>query len=914
MDEEKATSKLIVENQPIATLSTDEDIADSEEALIIANENFRTIFENVHDLITYVDTHGKILDANNRIEDLLGYKREEIIGKNFVKLGLIKFVDIPKFMKLFLGSAQKGQENKIVKLELRHRNGNIVSAEVRTRFIRNKKGKIVSIVNIFRDVTDNKKAEAALVESEEKFRKVFATGHDAYIISDMKESTIIDVNERFEEMLGYSRQEVISESAINLGIWANISDRERIIQNLKSKGKVENLEIFCRKKSGESFPILLSVSLLLANNKQFVLSTIRDLSIYKNTEKALKESEEKFRNLAEESPNMIFINKQGRVVYANKKCQEITGYSKEEFYSPDFNFLSLNPPEYVGVVKTAFMKHLNLETVLPYEYELITRDGKRIKAIINTSLIEYNGDKAILGIITDITERKNVEKQLIAASSYSRSLIEASLDPLVTISKEGKITDVNVATEKVTGCSRMDLVGSDFSIYFTEPEKARAGYLKVFTEGLVRDYPLAIRNKSGLVTDVLYNASIYHNPQGEIQGVFAAARDVTDRKKGEIALLDERNKFESVAKAIGAGLVIVNKEYHVIWANDFIKRYKGDTVGTLCYASLNDLNGPCSDCGVAKIFAGTTTFDSHEYCSTTVNGTPYWVEIVATPITDDQGNITSAVEIAIDITERKKAEEHRKILERKIKNYSEHLKFMVDLRTAQLKDANERLVKAERFAAIGELSGMIGHDLRNPLAGIKNAAYYLKKKGTTISEAQTKEMFEIIDKAIDHSDKIINDLLDYSREMHLELTKYSARALIDETIQVVKVPDRIKIMNRVQQEDLIWVNSDKMMRVFINLVNNAIDAMPEKGTLEISTCHKNDWVDIVFADTGTGIPEETMAKLFTPLFTTKAQGMGFGLAICKRIIEAHGGIIKVKSRLNQGTTFTIRLPSQNSVH
>ncbi len=235
---------------------------------------------------------------------------------------------------------------------------------------------------------------------------------------------------------------------------------------------------------------------------------------------------------------MIFINKRGRVVYANKKCEEITGYSKEEFYSPNFDFLSLNPPEYVKDVKTAFEKHLNLEEVLPYEYELITRDGKRINAIINTSLIEYNGDKAILGIVTDITERKNVEKQLFAASSYSRSLIEASLDPLVTISKEGKITDVNVATEKVTGCSRMDLVGSDFSSYFTEPEKARAGYQKVFTEGLVRDYPLAIRHKSGIVTDVLYNASIYRNPQGEIQGIFAAARDVTDRKKSEIALLE----------------------------------------------------------------------------------------------------------------------------------------------------------------------------------------------------------------------------------------------------------------------------------------------------------------------------------------------------------------------------------------
>ena len=247
-------------------------------------------------------------------------------------------------------------------------------------------------------------------------------------------------------------------------------------------------------------------------------------------------------------------------------------------------------------------------------------------------------------------------------------------------------------------------------------------------------------------------------------------------------------------------------------------------------------------------------------------------------------------------------------MERKVNNYSEHMKYLVELRTAQLKDANERLVKSERLAAIGELAGMVGHDLRNPLAGIKNAAYFLKKKGAAISEAQSKEMLEIIDKSIDHSDKIINDLLDYAREMHLELTKYAAHTLLDEAIGVIQVPDRIQIVNHVDEEVEIWVNVDKMIRVFVNLIKNAVDAMPEKGTLEISSCQTREHMEIALADTGTGIPEETLHKMFTPLFTTKAQGMGFGLAICKRIIEAHEGTITVKTAVNKGTTFTITLP------
>jgi PAS domain S-box-containing protein len=132
----------------------------------------------------------------------------------------------------------------------------------------------------------------------------------------------------------------------------------------------------------------------------------------KKSEQFLMESEEKFRNLAEQSPNMIFINCEGRVVYANKKCEEITGYSRQDFYSPDFNFLSLNPPEYVEPVRLAYAKHMRGETVPPYEYVLITRDGERINAIINTTLIEYNGNNAILGIVTNITNCKKAEKEL----------------------------------------------------------------------------------------------------------------------------------------------------------------------------------------------------------------------------------------------------------------------------------------------------------------------------------------------------------------------------------------------------------------------------------------------------------------------------------------------------------------------
>src|SRR3990172_8215439 len=144
----------------------------------------------------------------------------------------------------------------------------------------------------------------------------------------------------------------------------------------------------------------------------------------------------------------------------------------------------------------------------------------------------------------DITERKRAVEQLRAALLYARSLIEASLDSLVTISPEGKITDVNNATELVTGVSREQLIGSDFSDYVIEPEKAREGYQEVFSKGFVKDYPLAIRHTSGKVTDVLYNATLYKNEAGEVQGVFASARDVTELERAEAQLRKAHQELE----------------------------------------------------------------------------------------------------------------------------------------------------------------------------------------------------------------------------------------------------------------------------------------------------------------------------------------------------------------------------------
>ncbi len=259
-----------------------------------------------------------------------------------------------------------------------------------------------------------------------------------------------------------------------------------------------------------------------------------------------------------------------------------------------------------------------------------------------------------------------------------------------------------------------------------------------------------------------------------------------------------------------------------------------------------------------------------------------------------------------NITEQKQAE-------KKIEEYSTGLELTVNARTQELREAQERVLKAERFAAIGELAGMIGHDLRNPLTGIKNAAYYLKRKHGSSVDEKDKDMYEIIDKSVDYANKIVDNLLEYSREITLEIEECSPKSLVDYILLMIQIPENIKIIDRTLDEPTIWVDANKMERVFINIIKNAIDAMPEKGTLEIRSHQIGENIEFTFTDTGVGMSGQTLTKIFMPLFTTKAKGMGFGLAICKRIVDAHGGKITVESALDKGTKFTVILPIEQEL-
>lgn len=213
-----------------------------------------------------------------------------------------------------------------------------------------------------------------------------------------------------------------------------------------------------------------------------------------------------------------------------------------------------------------------------------------------------------------------------------------------------------------------------------------------------------------------------------------------------------------------------------------------------------------------------------------------------------------------------------------------------------------------KLEGINEVSRMVAHDLRNPLSGIRNSTFLLKKKyGPEIGE-DGKNMLKTIDECVTYSDKIVQNLLEYSTEIKLEKTITNPKELVANSLTKLIIPQRIKIINEATDKENLMVDTSKIERVFVNLIMNGIEAMQDGGTLKIKTQKKSEMVQIDFIDTGSGMSKEVIQKLWTPFFTTKPKGMGIGLNICKRIVEAHEGKIEVESTPGNGTKFSVFLP------
>jgi PAS domain S-box-containing protein len=764
---------------------------------------------------------------------------------------------------------------------------------------------------------------------------------DAAVLTDA-EGIVLAVNEAAVERFS-------TNAATLVGAWAwdvlpaeAAQRRRRWIEEIIASGVPMHVEEWCE---GRRFRI--SLYPIAKTNGSVTRVLMIDQAV--TEERDVIDEQQRLAVLDSAIDAIIIFDLEGRIKYWNKGAEEQYGWKQDDVR---------------GVII-----HALLHTVFPSRLEDITaqllragrwegelrhttRAGIAITVMSHWTL-QYgarNVPVAVLETARDITERKHAEGKLRAASLYARSLIEASLDPLVTINADGKITDVNKATEEVTGLSREELIESDFSNYFTEPEKANAGYRQVFTDGFVRDYPLAIRHKSGRITDVLYNATLFKNERNEIQGVFAAARDVTERKQAEHRLQEHAQRTsvlndvihvineasdpptlfgEALATTIErlgfvAGFIATEDEaggMQVRYAHNLPSAFaesvaqididaisysrdafrKGESVvfeelSANALAARHGMHGAAIS---VPVFAeGALIGQFTIYAMRPHSFTPEERNLLRT-IATEFGTALSKLEA--------QAAAHHYAVE--LAQYSAHLEELVEKRTAQLRDV-------ERLAGIGETAAMIGHDLRNPLQGLQYIVDLQRLRFEHMSPAERSRdewqkeqaLFARISDQIFYMDKIVGDLQDYARPIVPEREEIVVEKLIEDVVQSLPHTDGVRIATEVPDLQLM-ADPLLMHRVLANLILNAVQAMPDGGTVTVSASTDDGSVAISVHDTGIGIPDDAKDKLFKPLFTGKAKGTGLGLAVVKRIVEAHAGQITVESEVGKGSTFTINLPS-----
>jgi PAS domain S-box-containing protein len=499
-----------------------------------ASQYARSLIEASLDPLVTISPEGKITDVNEATIRVTGVPREGLVGADFSDY----FTEPERAREGYRQVFEKGFVTDYP-LTIRHRDGNLVDVLYNASVYKDLRGNVLGVFAAARDVTETKSVMREFEETKTFLDNILESSTKYSIIGKDLNHRILSWNEGARRNYGYEAEEIIGLDSSILHSPEDIESGtvDKMLEMAYDKGLAEG-EFQRVRKDGSRF--IASVVVTRRNdtsgNPIGYLLMSNDISEKKQAEEQLRQASQYARSLIEASLDpLVTINPDGKITDVNEATAKVTGNIRDKLVGTDFSDYFTEPDK----AREGYQKVFQKGFVTDYPLTIRHKDGKLVEVLYNASVYrDMQGN--VLGVFAaarDVTAQRQ-------AAQYARSLIEASLDPLVTISPEGKITDVNEATMNVTGVSRDKLIGTDFSDYFTEPENARKGYEQVLSKGFVTDYPLTVRHRDGRLTYVLYNASVYLDVQGNVLGVFAAARDVTAQKEAEAKVAEQRAREE----------------------------------------------------------------------------------------------------------------------------------------------------------------------------------------------------------------------------------------------------------------------------------------------------------------------------------------------------------------------------------
>jgi len=665
---------------------------------------------------------------------------------------------------------------------------------------------------------------------------------------------------------------------------------------------------------------------------------------------------------------------QGSHFYHNKAFLDLFEYSVEELNKPLAPIVTYADPE---VGREVF------ETIIqgnPWmgETTMVAKSGRRFPVYLRADAIKDDNGNIIglIGIHTDITERKQTEQRLseeVALKNFlidlykkepalaDKDLYDYVLDYVVHLTdstigffhlvsddqKNVILTTWN--TEALRNCTAsyathypLDQAGNWVDcVRLRRPviynEFSSSPNRKGLPEGhtTVRRFmsiPVVEGDKVRIIFGVGNKSKEYRELDAvRIQIVANDLQRIMARRRAEIALSSSEAHFRSLIENASDIITILNTDGTVCYISPSLEHVVGFKPSELVHRNIFEYVHPEDVSAARDLF--TRTIQNPDIALSTelrlLHNDGSWriLELVCQNMMENEA-VKGVVVNSRDITSRKKVEEELHTL-------NEELEEKVQERTKQLLNAQQQLIRKEKLAILGQLAGIVGHEIRNPLGVINNAVYFLKTVMTDADDI-VKEYLDIIKQEIDNSQHIIADLLDFARTKIPKITPITVGALVTQALDKCTKPENIDVQTDIP-DTLPQVNVDpfQMGQVLQNLIINAVQAMPAGGALRITAQRvasfktkvassesessllqletfnlkpDTDFIEISITDTGEGISPENMEKLFQPLFTTKSKGIGLGLVVCKNLVEANGGKIEVESKPEKGTTFRIILP------
>lgn len=875
--------------------------------------NYFNFIENIPLGIILISRDKLILAINSITKKNLEIKSEDYIGKSIYNLQLFLF-NKDKIEKLF----NKMQYETSYPLTLKSSNHNDYKfryeCKINLLVINNEK--IFQILFLDKDNQENNKLAQIFASDQEQISNKSLNQQFLFLENSNDFITVIDdhfkieyINEKYhKEVMGFTKEDILGRAALSFVYPEDVQKISKLMRKSFRKG-VGRAEVRCVDKNGKVIWVEIKGKTFIGRDgKKKALLISRDITKRLEILEKLKESEQKFRTIAQQSFMGIGIIQDNNFKYVNEKFAEITGYDLNVILRWEYNeFIKLiYEKDREFVLDQLKKKQENIKRVVNnYQFRATRKNGSIRWLDLFSKTIHYHGGYADLFAIIDITERKLAEEKLKESEKKYKRLFENMTNGIVLTNVKGTVIEINPVAEKLSGYKRMDIIGQNYTslgLFNTKHiQQFKKRYIKLCNGVKVHPIEIYTKNKDGKELWLQYESSLIKMDDGDY--IEAIIQDITDKVKAEQKLKESEEKFRNIAEQsiisigilqdnelkyannhFGKGLGYPLEEFKKWKLNDFINVVHPED-RKLVYGQANNKQS-----GIGNIIP------NYEFRIFKKDGTMQWRSVSSKTITFNQrpANLITL----FDITKQKEAEQI-------------------------IKEENKKLRQLDKMRK--EFVNRASHELKTPLTSIHGALQLIKKTQRNNLNEEVNELLNIANKGSNRLKKLVFNLLDISRieaqKFELEKVEVDLVKLFKENLNDMKylINERsLSIEVNLPNKMLTYVDQIRIEQVLINLLSNAVKNTPPNGKISITL--KKDSNNIIFyvKDTGVGLIESELAIIFNKFskierygqgFNVSAEGSGLGLYISREIIESHGGEIWAESQgRNKGSTFYVKLP------